>query len=115
MSKVDPTLSVKPVIPVNLDGDYKTVAASATNTQLGVKGALGDVLAGVLIVPATTTPGAVSVTDGASTLTLFAGGTVADIKPFVVSFGTGIYALGSGGWKLTTGASVSAVAFGKFT
>jgi hypothetical protein len=40
--------------------EYETVAASSHDQVLGPTGATGDYLAGVLIVPATTSPGAVS-------------------------------------------------------
>ena len=113
----NPTQLVHPMTPLNLDGDYKAIAASQTNSQLGAVGALSDTLSGLVIVPATTSPGAISITDGVATITVFAGGTtsVTDLKPFPVFFGTGIYALGPGGWKVTTGANVSVVAFGKFS
>src|SRR5215217_2406319 len=56
-------------------GEYETVAASATDQALGATGATGDYLSGVLVVPATTSPGAVSIKDGAgSAITVFTGG-----------------------------------------
>jgi hypothetical protein len=93
---------------------YETVAASQTDQQLGGGGAVGDVLARVLIVPATLTPGAVSIKDGAGApITIFIGGAVVDLKPFLVDLGA-VRSL-AGGWKLTTGANVSALAIGGFT
>lgn len=97
-------------------GDYETVAASATDQALGAAGAAGDRLAGLLIVPATTSPGAVLIQDGSGTeITVFAGGasSVSDLKPFFVYLGDA-RSLG-GAWSVTTGANVSAVAFGDFT
>src|SRR5690349_6577571 len=44
-----------------LAGHYETVAASATDQALGATGATGDFLAGILVVPGTTSPGAVSI------------------------------------------------------
>jgi hypothetical protein len=94
---------------------YETVAASQTDQALGATGATGDYLASVLIVPATTSPGAVSIKDGAgSSITIFTGGasSVAALAPFSVPIG----AKSTGGaWKVTTGANVSAIAFGRFT
>lgn len=98
-----------------LVGNYETVAASATDQALGATGATGDYLAGLLIVPATTSPGAVSIKDGAgSAITIFTGGasSVSNLVPFLVPLGmksTG------GAWKVTTGTNVSAIGIGKFT
>ena len=93
---------------------YETVAASQTDQAMGATGAAGDFLAGVLIVPATTGAGTVSVKDGAgSAIVLFTGGgTLSDLRPFFVPLGA---CSASGAWKVTTGANVSAVAFGAFT
>ena len=93
---------------------YVLVAAGVTSAILGATGASGDLLVGVLLVPADTSPGAVTVTDNVTTFTVFTGGatSLADLKPFRVDLG--LFSTG-GGWKLTTGASISAVAIGKFT
>lgn len=97
-------------------GDYETIAASQTDQPLGAAGAAGDYLAGVLIVPATTAAGAVSIKDGAgSAITIFAGGAVTALQtliPFFVPLGIKST---SGAWKVTTGANVSAVGVGNFT
>lgn len=103
-------------LPVSAQGlDYETIAASQTDQTLGATGATGDDLEGLLIIPASTSPGAVTVKDGAgSAITVFAGGasSVSNLVPFWVSFPGRSTA---GAWKVTTGASVSAVAFGDFT
>ena len=93
---------------------YVLVAAGVTNQVLGTTGAAGDVLAGVVLVPANTSPGAVVVTDNVTSFTIFAGGatSLVDLKPFRVDLG--VPSTG-GGWKLTTGAGISAVAIGRFT
>jgi hypothetical protein len=96
-------------------GNYETVAASASAQALGVTGATGDYLSGVLIVPATTSPGAVSITDGSgSAITIFAGGatSVSNLVPFFVPLGL---ISTSGAWKVTTGTNVSCIGCGKFT
>jgi hypothetical protein len=96
-------------------GKFATVAASQTDQSLGSAGAIGDYLVGLLIVPATTSPGAVSIKDGGgSAITVFTGGatSVADLKPFFVELNIRSLA---GAWKITTGANVSAIAVGQFT
>ena len=95
--------------------EYETVAASSTDQTLGATGATGDYLSGVLIVPATTSPGAVSIKDGAgSAITIFTGGatSVSNLVPFTAPLGIKSAA---GAWKVTTGANVSVIASGNFT
>lgn len=96
--------------------EYEPVAASQSDQVIGATGAAGDYLAGVLIVPATTSPGAVSIKDGSggSAITLFTGGasSVSNLVPFFVPLG--IRAT-SNGWRVTTGANVSALPVGDFT
>lgn len=94
---------------------YETVAASATDQILGGAGATKDFLAGLLIVPATTSPGAVTIKDGAgSAITVFAGGasSVSNLIPFPVLLGIESAA---GGWSVTTGTNVSVIGVGRFT
>ncbi len=78
---------------------YETVAASQTAQALGATGAAGDILRGVLIVPASTSPGAVQIKDGSGTAITDLG----DIRS------------ADGAWQVTTGANVSAVAVGSFS
>jgi hypothetical protein len=93
------------------------VAASASATQLGSTGAAVDNLDGVLIIPLTAAAGAVSVLwDGTNTRTLFAGGgttALPTLAPFFVP--CGFISGNSGGFKLTTGTNVQAIAVGNFT
>lgn len=102
---------------------YNTVAASQTaqtligtvNTSTGAgKGATNDILEYLVIMPATTSPGAVTLGDGATTITPFAGGanSVGDLKPFVWVCGSRSQL---GAWKVTTGTNVSVLAAGRFT
>lgn len=96
-------------------GDYETVAASQTAQVLGGAGAIGDYISGLIIIPATTSPGSVQIKDGAgSNITVFTGGatSVADLKPFFVTLAMRSAA---GAWAVTTGANVSAIAVGDFT
>ena len=94
---------------------YETVAASQSNQVMGTTGAIGDVLSGVLIVPATTSPGQVSIKDGGgSPIVIFFGGatSVGSLVSFTVSLGITSVA---GAWSITTGAAVSAIGIGRFT
>jgi len=93
---------------------YETVAASQTAQVLGSTGAAGDYIAGVLVVPATTSPGNVIILDNATSITIFTGGasSVSNLVPFFIPLGMKSV---SGAWKVTTGANVSVVAVGTFT
>lgn len=93
---------------------YEYVAASQTAQVLGPTGAVGDYLHGILISPATTSPGAVTLLDGSSSIPLFAGGTssVYYLGPFFVQLGVPSV---NGAWKITTGANVSCIGIGIFT
>jgi hypothetical protein len=75
---------------------------------------VGDYLKFLLVVPATTSPGAVTILDNATSITVFAGGasSVSNLVPFPIP----VEALSvSGAWKVTTGADVSVIAIGNFT
>ena len=95
--------------------DYETVAASQTDQVLGGAGKIGNVLERLIIVPASASPGVVSIKDGAgNAITVFAGGasSLTELRPSVVELG----ARSTGGaWKVTTGANVSVIAIGSFT
>jgi hypothetical protein len=103
-------------IDANLGGlGYETVAASQTDQVMGASGATGDYLDSLLVVPATTSPGAISIKDGAgSAITVFTGGasSVATLHPFSIQLQLKSAA---GAWKVTTGSNVSAVACGTFS
>jgi hypothetical protein len=92
---------------------YTTVTASG-NVALGAAGAAGDYLHGVLIIPGTTSPGAVQIGDSTTDTTIFAGGasSVATLHPFFVPIGAQSAA---GGWSVITGTNVTAIAIGHFT
>lgn len=96
------------------NGEYETVAASQTAQVLGATGAVGDVIDGVLVVPATTSPGNVLLLDGATSITVFTGGvgSLSNLVPFMIPLGL---VSKNGAWKLTTGADVSCIGIGKFT
>lgn len=95
--------------------DYEAVAANAAGQVLGAAGAAGDLLTSLLIVPATTSPGAVSIRDGAgAAIVVFAGGanSVSTLHPFAAPLGA---LSAAGAWSVNTGANVSVVAVGNFS
>lgn len=96
--------------------EYEAVAASSADQVLGATGAIGDLLVGLLITPTTTSPGAVSIKDGSggAAITIFAGGaaSISTLHPFFIPLG--IRAL-SAGWRVTTGAGLTALPVGNFT
>lgn len=97
-------------------GQYETVAASQTDQILGATGGIGDFLAGLLIVPATTGAGTVSIRDGnGSAINVFITGTLADLRPIWIPLGIKAINATTPGWKITTGANVSVVCVGNFT
>lgn len=102
------------VVPVG-DFEFETVAASSTDQVLGATGAVGDYLDGLLVVPASTSPGAVSIEYGSTNIIVFAGGasSVLTLHPFFIPIG--LHTPSGGGWEITTGADVSVIARGYFT
>lgn len=108
------TVTASPVRDANA-GEYEFVAASATNQAIGATGAAGDWLSHIVIIPATTSPGAVSIKDGAGTaITVFTGGasSVTGLGPITVALDLKSV---SGAWQVTTGTNVSVIAAGNFT
>jgi len=95
-------------------GEYETVAASQTAQVLGPTGGTGDFIAGVLVIPATTSPGNVLLLDNATSITIFTGGgtSVSNLVPFYIPLNMISV---SGAWKLTTGSNVSCIGIGNFT
>lgn len=98
--------------------DFEPVAAS-TSAALGPVGNVGDILVAIVITPGNAAAGDVSIKDGTagSSIPVFSNsGMLSDLKPFTVYFGPeGMRSKAAGGWQLTTGASVTAVAIGRFT
>lgn len=107
-------LSTAPAEVVGGAYEYETVAASQTDQILGTSGAVGDYLDGLLVIPATTSPGGISIEDGSTNTPVFVGGasSVPSLIPFFIPLGINSV---SGGWEVTTGANVSVIAFGRFT
>ena len=107
----DSTISIADIS----NGEKETVAASATDQVLGGTGAIADWLQRLIIIPASVSPGAVSIKDGAgSAIVVFAGGTnsLLELRPIVVDV---MAKSTAGAWKVTTGANVSVIAIGNFT
>lgn len=92
---------------------YNTVAASQSTQALtgGGGGALGDYLDGCTIIPATTTPGVVTILDNTTPIASFPGGTTT-VVPFRIQIDA---ASSIGKWKVTTGTNVSVICNGNFT
>jgi len=94
--------------------DYETVAASQTDQVLGPSGGEKNVLARMIVLPASTSPGEVSIQDGAgSNIVVFTGGvtSVADLTPVVIE----LWMKAVTDWRVTTGAAVSVICVGRFT
>ena len=104
---------INPVSDVGVD-QYETVAASTGPQTLGVTGATGDFLLNLLVIPTSVSPGAITITDGSTVITVFAGGTnsLATLNPFPIPIGASSV---SGAWKVTTLAGATVIAFGRFT
>lgn len=108
-------------LPVSVapSAGYQLVAASQTKKVLGATGAAGDVLDSLLIIPGTTSPGAVTLFDGSGTtgIVIFAGGatSVADLAPVEVPLGVTAVTVATPGWFVSTGANVTVLARGSFT
>ncbi len=98
--------------------DYESVAASQSAQVLGPGTATtkqGDYLKHLILVPATTSPGAVSIKDGAdSAVTIFAGGSssVTSLSSITIPI---LATSKTGSWQITTGADISVFAVGRFT
>lgn len=95
-------------------GEYETVVASQVAQVIGSTGAVGDFIAGLLVIPETTSPDGIYLLDNATAIAVFTGGasSVSNLVPFFIPLGMKSV---SGAWKVTTGANVSVIAIGNFT
>lgn len=91
--------------------NYETVAAGQTGQVLGLVGKVGDYIERLIIIPATTSPGLVTIIDGSTSIPIMVAGTTT-IAPIVVDLG--MYSV-NGVWSVTTGSNVSVIAVGSFT
>ncbi len=93
--------------------DYETVAENVGPQTLGPKGAVGDILRRLIIIPEDGTPGAVILQDGGDpAFTIFGSGSVGELSPFVVDMNMRSRV---GGWAVSTTADVTVIAVGTFT
>ena len=94
--------------------DFERVAAMQVSQSMGPVGGSGDILTSIVIIPATTSPGGVYISDGNDvSMSVFAGGatSVADLQPFTVPLRARSV---NGAWKVSTGNNVSVIGVGKF-
>ncbi|MCW5737993.1 MAG: hypothetical protein KIS73_27980 [Enhydrobacter sp.] len=121
-----PTNRALPVVPHSVDKNgnatpavsgttYETIAASQADQVMGTTGAVGDYLVSLWIQPTSTSPGSVVVKDGNTTVYTWPGGAGSVVTLDARLAGIGGCKSVNGGWKITTGANVSAVATGAFT
>lgn len=117
-TKVIGTINVsaaQKITPEDQYSQYETVAASQTTQAIGATGATGDYLAGVLVFPQASGCGVVTIFDNSTQVGSFPGGgttALPSLVPFMIP--VGLVSV-NGAWKITTGASVTVVAIGKFT
>jgi hypothetical protein len=101
--------------PVNNEASqYVTVAASQTTANIGLKstGSPGDYLESLIVIPASSVAGAVTLLDGTTailSIPVNAGGAGVP-PPYTVKIGARAQAR----WVITTGAAVSVMAVGSF-
>ena len=94
--------------------EYEDVAASQTAQVIGdAANGRGQHLSHLIVIPATTSPGAVALLDDTTSTTVFAGGanSVSNLVPFTIFLGCDSK---NGPWKITTGTNVSVRAVGDF-
>ena len=101
------------VSATQISGAYETVAASQTAQVLGGSGLAADFIAGILVIPESTSPGTVALLNNSSSMTIFAGGasSVLTLHPFYIPLNMQSV---NGPWKITTGAAVHVIATGNF-
>lgn len=91
--------------------EYEIVTAGQTAQIMGATGATGDFLSHVIFYPATTGAGTSIVLDNAVEVAKVTTGTLGDLRPIVIPINA--FSV-SGAWKITTGANMTATAFGDF-
>jgi len=95
---------------INGGGEYETVAAGQTDQVLGAVGAAGDYLDSLLLTVGAAT--AITVKDNATTIFTFTFGAAVTTGPVEIPIRCKSV---SGAWKVTTGASMTALAKGVFS
>jgi hypothetical protein len=104
--------ATNPVMVQPAATEYETVAASQTAQAMGATGATGDYLSHVVFQPTATNAGTSTILDNATVIFTLTTGTLSDLRPITVPINARSV---SGAWKITTGASMTATAFGDFT
>lgn len=116
IAQIPATLGIKtPALSMSVTSagyEYETVAASQTAQVLGATGATGDFLSHVILQPTATNAGTTTILDNATVIFTFTTGTLTDLSPKTIPINA--FSV-SGAWKITTGASITATAFGDFT
>jgi hypothetical protein len=87
--------------------NYKTVAASQTTAQICGQ---GGYIESISVMPASSTPGVVTLIDGSTNIMAIIAGAGDGTKPYTVRVGA--FSESTGGFKVTTGASVSVLVSG---
>jgi hypothetical protein len=87
--------------------NYKTVAASQTTAQICGQ---GGYIESITIICPSSTPGGVTLLDGSTNIMVIPTGAGDGTKAYTVRVGA--YSESSGGFKVTTGASVSVIVSG---
>ncbi len=108
MAGENQTLNVQETI--NGANEYETVAAAQTDQVLGSVGAAGDYLDSLLLTVGAGT--AITVKDGATTIFTFTFSAAVTTGPVEIPIRCKSV---SGAWKVTTGASMTALAKGLFS
>lgn len=94
-----------------LGRQYQIIGASQIAAPLGPSPQFGDTLDQIWIFPATTSPGSVTILDGAITVWTFPAITLTDNRAIFVPLNLRSVTTG---WRITTGLSVSVLASGIF-
>jgi len=104
------------VVNEQYTANYTSVGPSTTATLAGLGGGQrGDFIAGIFVVPTSTSPGAISISDGGSSgITVFAGGasSLSNLVSFLCPLGIKSV---TGAWSITTGSGASVIVTGGFT
>lgn len=103
--------------PVAALGRYRVLCPASTNTELresaDTNGAEGDALDHLWLFPATTTPGAVTLLDGATSAWVWPAGIIlTDVRPIFVPLN---WRSLEGAWSITCGANIAATGTGIFS
>jgi hypothetical protein len=87
-------------------------AIAAAQTAAAAFSGVGAYLSHVVLQPAALTAATTTILDGTTVIYTYTGGTLSDLRPIVVPFGSRSR---NGSWNITTGANMAALAFGKAT